>query len=94
MTDDIRMLQYEEAAIFEFNQELLRRTKTHSDEELQKKLRLTMASKIAHQRVERGLKLLLEYLDSIEFMSDAEISATKQMIKDTVEEVLKRQRDR
>lgn len=90
VVDDIALLKLEAQAHYEFNQQVLEKSISTNDEELQKKLKLLMISKIAHQRTMRGLQLLSEYLDSIEFMSNAEASATKQLIIDTVEEVLRR----
>lgn len=90
VVDDIALLKLEAQAHYSFNQQVLEKSISTNDEELQKKLKLLMISKIAHQRTMRGLQLLSEYLDSIEFMSNAEASATKQLIIDTVEEVLRR----
>lgn len=92
VTDDIEMLKVEAQAHFEFNTRLLNRSISTNDEELQKKLRLIMISKIAHERTMRALQLLSEYVDSTEFLSDAEAAETKQLIIETVDEVL-RQRD-
>ncbi len=90
MTDDIEMLKIEAQAHFDFNQKLLDRSKSSTSEDLQKKLQLIMISKLAHERTTRALQLLSEYLDSTEFMSDAEISETRQLIIDTVNEMLRR----
>lgn len=93
VVDDIAMLKLDAQAHYELNQKILERSISNNDEELQKKLKLTMISKIAHQRTMRGLRLLQEYLDSTEFLSNTEASATKQLIIDTVNEVLRRRND-
>lgn len=92
VTDDIEMLKVEAQAQFELNQRLLDKSISTNEADLRKKMKLIMISKMAHERTMRALQLLSEYVDSTEFLSNAEASETKRLIIETVNEVL-RQRD-
>lgn len=90
VTDDIQALKNDAKALYEFNQEFLKRTKTTNEQELQKKLRLMMISEVAHERATRGLELLHEYLGSAEFISNAQLTATEEVIEQIADRVAKK----
>lgn len=87
IVDDAQTLRLQEQALYEFNSEFLSRTKCKNSDELQKKLKLVMICKIAHQRAAQGLALLQEYVGSTEIISNAQLAATEENIKKIAEKV-------
>lgn len=87
VVDDVQTLRLQEQALYEFNSEFLSRAKCKNNEELQKKLKLVMICKIAHQRAVQGLMLLQEYVGSTEIISNAQLVATEENIKKIAEKV-------
>jgi len=80
VADDVRVLKTDEQALFDFNQEFLKRAKSSNNEELQKKLKIIMISNMAHERATRGLQLLAEYLGSTEIITSGQLNLTEEMI--------------
>lgn len=88
--DDIAMLKLEEQALYNFNLAFLQRAKSTTNEELQKKLKMVMISKVAHQRAEQGLDLLGEYVGASEVISNAQLAATEDTIKQIADKVVEK----
>ena len=79
--DDVKALKIDEQALFEFNQEFLKRIQSTNNEELQKKLKLTMIVQMSHERVARGLDLLETYLISSEIITSSQLLITEDLIR-------------
>ena len=93
VTDDVQALRIEVKSMYEFNQQFLKRTKSTTKAELDKKLKLIMISKMAYQRAERGLVLLAEYLKSSEIVSTAQLAATEETIKKIANKVAEKMQE-
>ena len=93
VVDDIQALKLQEQALYEFNSEFLTRAKCKNNEELQKKLKIVMICKIAHQRATQGLALLEEYTGSTEIISNTQLAITEENIKKIAEKVAERMGD-
>lgn len=87
VVDDIETLKVDAEALFQFNQEFLKRSKATTEEELDKKMKIIMISRLAHQRTMEGLNLLGEYLGSSEIVSNAQLAATEDTINKIAEKV-------
>ena len=81
VAEDIALIQNEEAKMYEFNQELLKRLKTSTPEEIQRKIDLLTISRIAHHRVKTATNLLAEYLQSTEYLRKDDIDALATLMK-------------
>lgn len=79
--DDVKALRIDEQALFEFNQEFLKRAQSTNNDELQKKLKLTMIVQMSHERTVRGLELLESYLVSSEIITSSQLLITEDLIK-------------
>lgn len=80
VVDDIDALKVDAKALFDFNQEFLKRSKATTEAELEKKMKIIMISRLAHQRTMEGLDLLGEYVGSSEIISNAQLAATEETI--------------
>jgi len=87
VNDDIKSLKADEQVLFDFNQEFLKRANSSNNDELQKKLKITMISQMAHQRSSRGLDLLAQYLGSTEIITSPQLTATEDIIKKIADQV-------
>jgi hypothetical protein len=80
--DDVKALKIDEQALYDFNQEFLKKIQpTTNNDDLQKRLRLTMIVQMSHDRASRGLKMLEAYLNSSEIITSSQMLLTEEMIK-------------
>lgn len=93
VVEDVKVLKADEQALFEFNQEFLKKAKSSNNEELQKKLKIIMICNMAHERSSRGLELLMEYLGSTEVITSGQLNMTEEMISKIANKVAEKMGD-
>jgi hypothetical protein len=91
--DDIKTLKVDAKALYDFNREFLKRAKSSTPEELEKKMKMVMINEIAYQRTMDGLNLLGEYVGSLEIISNAQLAATEDTINRIADRVKERLSD-
>jgi hypothetical protein len=90
VTDDIKLIEVESNAFYEFNDSFLSRSKTIAPEELEKKLKLLTLNSTANQRIVRGLRLLQEYLGSTEYVNETHLAITDEIVRKIAQKVSER----
>lgn len=78
---DIGLIQKEEKILYEFNQKLLKSLQTETEQDLQKQVDLLTISRIAHHRVNTAAQLLGEYLDSTEYLVEADVELGENIVE-------------
>jgi len=90
VVDDIKLIEVESKAFYEFNDTFLSRSNTTTPEELEKKLKLLTLNSTANQRIVRGLRLLQEYLGSTEYINETHLAITDETIRKIAQKVSER----
>ena len=88
--DDIQLIKANSSLIYSFNNEFIKRTKIQNTDEADKKMKLYNINETSYKRIERGVRLLAEYVESTVYLDETQMAITNDIINKIANQLLQK----